>query len=172
MLKLAVLLVSITTSWLAFGDSDAKTHVFSSVKRLQALLEQRKKTTAPLNLSAIFSEHVEDVNQLLDTLEAHESDASKNEIKQAEIIKQISKHMEILQKLLNFMNSAAPSEAMQRYCATSQPFHDAICNRPVKKVRRDLLNKESAEDMKKQHAVEQSRINRIEATNDDLPGYS
>lgn len=172
MLKLAVLLVSITTSWLAFGDSNTKSYVLSNSKRLQSFVSKSKKTTAPLNLSEMFSEHVEDVNQLLGTLEANESDSSKNETKQAEIIQQISKHMEILQKLLNFMNSVSPAEEMQRYCATSQPFHDAICHRPVKKIRRGLLSKESEEQIKTQHAIEQSRINRIEVTNDDLPGYS
>ncbi len=170
MLKVAVLLVSTTTLWLAFGDSSTKSYVLSNSKRLKAFVNKSKKTNAPLNLSEMFSEHVEDVNQLLDSLQTNESDTSKNETKQLEIIQQISKHMEILQKLLSFMTSASPSQEMQRYCATNQLFHDVICNRPVKK-RVDLLRKESEEYMQKQHTIEQSRMNRTELTNDDLPGY-
>jgi hypothetical protein len=172
-LKLAILLVGITTSWLACDDSSTKSYVLSNSKRLKSLISKSKETKAPFDLSEMFSEHVEDVNQLLDTLEANESDQGKNQAQQAEIIQQISKHMEILQKLLNFMDSAAPAEEMQSYCASTsnQPFHDAICHRPVKRINRDIL-KESDDDRKKRRDVKQSIINRIQDHSEDSPpGY-
>lgn len=112
--------------------SNIKQYVLDNLDTLKNLVERKDKTKASFDLREMFSSYAEDANSLLTKLD--NTDEDLNEGTKQEMIEQIAKHMEILQKLLNIMNHEMPSMEMHRFCQSSEPFHDAICRRPVKKI--------------------------------------
>lgn len=134
MLKLSALFMCLFAC-VVYGEPSIKAYVVDNAKKLEQLIDKKNSTKAPFDLSEMFSEHVEDVNKLLSDLKDDSFEYSKNEEKKQEVVSQIAKHMEILQKLLSIMNNNSPSEALNRFCISNSngPFHDAICNRPVRK---------------------------------------
>lgn len=133
MFRLAALLVWMCAC-VVYCESITKSYVSKNTKKLQQLISKKKGAKAPFGLSEIFSEHVEDVNKLLTDLKDDNLDSSQNEAKKQEVVNQIAKHMEILQKLLSIINSPSPKEELNRFCSSNNAlFHDVICHRPVRK---------------------------------------
>lgn len=160
MFKLTTLLVFVFTC-VMHSQPDTKDYVLNNAKKLEQLIAKKKITKAPFDLSEMFSEHVEDVNKLLTDLNDDNFESSKNEDAKQEVVNQIAQHMEILQKLISIMSDNSPREELNRFCnSSSGPFHDAICNRPAKKLKRKLVDDESAQEKKKRRIDDLSLMQR------------